>query len=353
MREVINVARSLVSVIVPVYNVEEYLDRCVESIINQTYQNIEIILVDDGSPDRCPQMCDAWAEKDNRIKVIHKKNAGLGMARNTGIEHALGEYICFFDSDDYIAVETIEKAYILAKEKCAEIVVFGTNSVDRNGHITKQCIPESEKCHYTGADVQNIFLPDLIDNRHYEVTIKNLCLSACSCLFSMELIKRSAWRFVSERQIISEDSYSLIWLYKYVNTVVILPEALYFYCENGMSLTRRFREDRYEKIKQFYADCCCLSDRLEYSHQVRKRISGLFLSFSIAAMKQILMASLSDLERKALLAQIVNDETMQSVLLDTYSQYKSYARRLLFWAMRHKLHEIVYLLVKMQTRKSS
>jgi glycosyltransferase involved in cell wall biosynthesis len=143
----------LVSVIVPVYNVEEYLDRCVESIINQTYQNIEIILVDDGSPDRCPQMCDAWAEKDNRIKVIHKKNAGLGMARNTGIEHALGEYICFFDSDDYIAVETIEKAYILAKEKCAEIVVFGTNSVDRNGHITKQCIPESEKCHYTGADV--------------------------------------------------------------------------------------------------------------------------------------------------------------------------------------------------------
>lgn len=93
----------LISIIVPVFKVEEYLDVCVESIINQTYQNLEIILVDDGSPDRCPQMCDEWARRDSRIRVIHKKNGGQSSARNAGLNIARGEYIGFVDSDDYIS----------------------------------------------------------------------------------------------------------------------------------------------------------------------------------------------------------------------------------------------------------
>ena len=92
----------LISVIVPVYKVEPYLDRCVQSIVDQTYTNLEIILVDDGSPDRCPQMCDEWAKRDNRIHVIHKENGGLSDARNAGMAIASGEYISFVDSDDWI-----------------------------------------------------------------------------------------------------------------------------------------------------------------------------------------------------------------------------------------------------------
>ena len=92
----------LISVIVPVYNVEKYLDRCVESIVNQTYKNLEIILVDDGSTDNCPQKCDDWAKKDNRIIVIHKENGGLSDARNIGMQTAKGEYIGFVDSDDFL-----------------------------------------------------------------------------------------------------------------------------------------------------------------------------------------------------------------------------------------------------------
>ena len=87
----------LISVIVPVYKVEKYLDRCVQSIVNQTYKNLEVILVDDGSPDRCGEMCDAWAKRDNRIRVIHKQNGGLSDARNCGIESAMGAYISFVD----------------------------------------------------------------------------------------------------------------------------------------------------------------------------------------------------------------------------------------------------------------
>ena len=93
----------LISVIVPTYNVEKYLNKCVTSLINQTYVNLEIILVNDGSTDNSGSMCDDFAKNDSRIRVIHKKNQGLGMARNTGIENATGDYICFIDSDDYVS----------------------------------------------------------------------------------------------------------------------------------------------------------------------------------------------------------------------------------------------------------
>ncbi len=97
----------LFSVVVPVYNVEDYLDRCVRSLVEQTYRNIEIILVDDGSPDRCPEICDKWAEKDPRIVVIHKENGGLSDARNAGIAVLKGEYFLLVDSDDYIETDAI------------------------------------------------------------------------------------------------------------------------------------------------------------------------------------------------------------------------------------------------------
>ena len=99
----------LISVIVPVYNVEPYLKQCLDSIIAQTYTNMEIIIVDDGSPDNCPAICDLYAKADNRIKVIHKENGGLSSARNAGLEIAAGEYIGYIDSDDYIAPGMFEK----------------------------------------------------------------------------------------------------------------------------------------------------------------------------------------------------------------------------------------------------
>ena len=113
--------QALISVIVPIYNTVEYLPRCVDSIRRQTYRNLEIILVDDGSPDRCPAMCDAWAEKDRRIKVIHKANGGLSDARNVGLQLAQGNYVAFIDSDDWIDLRFIEILYKAIVETEAEI----------------------------------------------------------------------------------------------------------------------------------------------------------------------------------------------------------------------------------------
>ena len=114
-----------ISVIVPVYKVEAYLDRCVQSILNQTYIDFELILVDDGSPDRCGAICDAWAEKDSRIRVIHKQNGGLSDARNAGIEIAEGKYLTFVDSDDYIHPKMLEALYGAVREHGVKLSVCG------------------------------------------------------------------------------------------------------------------------------------------------------------------------------------------------------------------------------------
>ena len=122
----------LISIIVPVYKVESYLDRCVQSIVNQTYKNLEIILVDDGSPDNCGAMCDAWAEKDCRIKVIHKENGGLSDARNAGMAIATGSYMGFVDSDDYIAPEMYELLYGRIATDDSDIAACGVEMVWEN-----------------------------------------------------------------------------------------------------------------------------------------------------------------------------------------------------------------------------
>ena len=129
-----------VSVIVPVYNVERYLDRCVKSIVGQIYKNLEIILVDDGSPDKSPKMCDVWALNDSRIKVIHKKNGGLGDARNAGLDVATGDLIAFVDSDDWCEPTMFEKMVAVYREHYKSIVVWDVMVDWENGW------PSETKC---------------------------------------------------------------------------------------------------------------------------------------------------------------------------------------------------------------
>lgn len=326
----------LVSVVVPVYKTEKYLDRCVTSIVNQTYENLEIILVDDGSPDLCPEMCDQWAEWDTRVKVIHKKNAGLGMARNTGIDTATGAYICFFDSDDYVERDTIEKALKTAEREAAEVVLFGNYRIGRNGGVVKRNVPQSPQSCYRGAEVQTILLPDMVDNRHREAQVTGICLSAWMCLFSTELIKRSGWRFVSEREIISEDSYSLLRLFPQVQSAAVLSETLYYHCENEVSLTQVYREDRHLRNRDFYLACTELLEGEAYCPKTQQSVAGLYLSLTIAAMKQLMASNLKNEEKKEHIQAIISDASVQEALVSIKTRRYGRMRRILLWAMGRK-----------------
>ncbi len=341
--------KELVSIVIPVYNVEKYLNRCVDSVVNQTYQNLEILLVDDGSPDNCPQICEEWAAKDERIRVIHKENAGLGMARNTGIQKATGKYICFFDSDDYVAPDIIEQAYGLAERTNAELTFFGMATVNEKGTVTAERIPCAERMVYTGEEVRQIVLPDLIHDGAKEARIHNLSLSACTCLFSMELIHRTRWRFVSERDILSEDSYALIALFDAVSTVAILPQTGYYYCCNRNSLTQTYRPDRYVKICDFYEEAVHLQTVLEYPEVVKERIGRLYLAFVVGALKQMAIAPEPLAVRMEKVRSVVLDSTLREVLQGLDISCYSRKIKLLFLCLRYRCWLFVFVMVRLQT----
>lgn len=124
-----------ISIVIPIYKVEKYINQCIRSVLDQTYQKLEIILVDDESPDQCPVICDQYANEDERIKVIHQKNRGLSGARNEGIKYITGDYVLFLDSDDYLAPDYCEKMIAVAKQENADIVVGEIISVDDDGNI--------------------------------------------------------------------------------------------------------------------------------------------------------------------------------------------------------------------------
>ena len=229
--------KPLVSVIVPIYNVEEYLQRCIESIVTQTYTNLEIFLVDDGSPDNCPAMCDAWAERDSRITVIHKENGGLSDARNAAIDMATGEYITFVDSDDLITVNAIEVLMELANIENSDVVI-STKLLKFSEEISVDCTQcESYKTVSAQTALESIFC----ENTRWE---------ACGTIFSHHLFETT--RFPVGK--IYEDIRTIPGVIFNAKTVTFADVVIYYYFERLDSIMHQsghiVKIDLYEAVKE-------------------------------------------------------------------------------------------------------
>ena len=260
-----------VSIVVPVYNVEKYLNRCMESLVNQTLRDIEIILVDDKSPDGSAALCDEWAKKDGLVRVIHKTvNEGLGYARNTGIEAASGEYITFPDSDDYLELETLERLYDYAKKDNLDAVYCEFNTDDYPGF---HAISYPDGIYKGRKALESVMLEMIGAEPEYQSDVK-FQVSAAKVLYSLDTIKKNNLRFVSERQIISED---LIWNLEFLNvanSIRTTSDRFYHYCLNQASLSHTYRPDRYvrlcemaEFLKNFTK---CFEDKDAFSLRLRR-----------------------------------------------------------------------------------
>ena len=243
-----------ISVIVPVYNVEKYLVRCLESLLDQSLSGIEIILVDDGSTDNSSHICDDYAKKHKNIRVIHKKNQGLGMARNSGLELAKGEYVTFVDSDDYIEKDALKKLYDKAVQYQADTVLGTFYRVDAYGQAVPQYVPMKNRI-FDGKDsiLEHVLKNMLGSPREYHDDVY-LNMAVWMGLYSNRLIQEQHLKFYSERKFISEDIIFDLDYYPLAKRVMITDIVYYYYCENQFSLTTSYKKDRYEKNRILFIE---------------------------------------------------------------------------------------------------
>ena len=233
----------VISVIVPIYKVEKFLNECIQSIVNQTYQNLQIILVDDGSPDRCGKMCEDWAQKDKRIEVIHKKNGGLSDARNVGLSKATGAFIAFVDSDDWIEPQMYEVMVSALIAEDADLVACGIidSYADKTiMHSSAYCVGTSEK-----------FLKMIYRDTIFPVAAWN------------KLYKKKLWEnFEFPKGKICEDAFTTYLLLDRASKIVQIPDGLYHYrIRESSIMTSEFRPARMDEEEAWRQNYQYMQDR--------------------------------------------------------------------------------------------
>lgn len=271
-----------VSVIVPVYNVEKYLERCINSLIHQTMEEIQIILVNDGSTDCSPTICDRFARKDSRILVIHKENEGQGIARNYGLKYALGEYVCFLDSDDYYELNTCETLYKHLKEKNADLCCFGYQIDDKEGNLVRR--PLIREKIYQGEEIKNDFILHYFGDLPEDDNLRGF--SSCMSAFRLSVIKENRLEFPSERKVLSEDTIFSLEFCKCANIVTTLSQVFYHYCQNAESFSQGYRKDKFEKTKVLYGILKKYTEEFKIEEKTKVRLAMLIWVNLMACLKQ-------------------------------------------------------------------
>lgn len=263
---------NLISVIIPIYNVEDYLEKCIDNIIGQTYANLEIILVDDGSPDRCGNMCDEYASRDSRIKVIHKVNGGVSSARNAGLDIATGDWIYFIDPDDWIDLDTLELVLDKALKTNTDMCLFDHEQIFKNQSFRWSAVPSDQEVFFILDDLKTLFL----------YCHSHVCWNF---IFKAELVSENI-RF-NEAIYMNEDLAFKFELYEYIKSFSYLPKALYHNILRSDSATANIRPSFIQ------------NERLLYNHMISTIESGNYPDFAERIPNTILISGLGNVVRLA------------------------------------------------------
>ncbi|OLR62174.1 hypothetical protein BHF69_05445 [Anaerostipes sp. 992a] len=232
-----------VSVIIPVYHVEKYLKTCVESILKQTYQNLEVILVDDGGNDGCPEMCDVFASKDARVISIHKENGGQTTARKAGVEISTGDYIMFVDADDWLEAQTIGRCVLEIEKNAADLVCFGYKRIYTHKVFNTSIFDRTRI--FSGTEIQYLQrrIVGLVGNELAHVETADRFTPMWGKLYSKKMIQAGKW--ISEREVgSSEDALFNLYALSECEKCVYINEFMYCYRKtNETATTRKYRSD--------------------------------------------------------------------------------------------------------------
>lgn len=330
-----------VSIIIPCYGVEKYLDRCMDSILKQTLNDIEIILVDDGSPDRVPEMCDNYASRDPRIRVIHKPNAGLGYARNSGLEIATGEFVAFVDSDDYIDIGMYEALYAKAKDADCDAVYCGFHLEGAPGvWYRSNEVSENQIWH---DDEVNQFMLDMVASHRSVAKERLYYMSVWHSIYKRAIIENYNIRFLSERDVASEDIPFQVDFLINAKRIAYIRDNYYFYCSNSTSLTATYKSEKYDRFRRLHS---ILKLKLKDVPDGLNRVNRFFIGYTRTQLHHLM---LSDYPQKfAEISRIINDPIWQNLKeeypVDNYSRRDI---RFMYSLILNKKTALLYLNSKM------
>ena len=323
----------MISVIMPVYNVEKYLSQSINSVLNQTYENFELILVDDKSPDGSPAICDNFAKKDSRIRVIHKQeNQGLGYARNTGLDVAQGEYIYFIDSDDFIHNQLLEKAIVATKPE-TDLVVFGINRFfeDENGNTTKtEQLSPSEFSASKNKEMARVFC--LLNEA-------KVFPFAWNKLYKKSFITKNEARF--EKTKLIEDFLFNIYLLEKANNVEIISDCLYNYRKpKHETLASAYSPDFFELCKRKFSLEKAFLDKLQVDESVYQLIYASHVKhiFSVFIKNNSSKSNLTKRDKLVKIKEILSDKISIYVI----NEYNPSNFIMVFLKLLFK-HQCIYL----------
>lgn len=235
----ISKSEPLISIIVPVYNTERYLSKCIDSILGQTYENIEVILVDDGSSDKCPQICDEYAGKDSRVKVIHKENEGVSSARNSGLDIAKGDFIGFVDSDDYVRIDMLNHLRQIQLEKQVDLICFGYSKESKRGELKEVTLLEKYYENVSLDASMELAFPGL----YHSDNIEYLSVSIWNKLYKRDIIGKYNIRFDENLRKAEDLIFNITYLMN-SKSIYTICESYYFYCFSEDSIMRSYVEPR-------------------------------------------------------------------------------------------------------------
>lgn len=331
----------MISVIVPVYNVEKYLEQCIDSLLSQTYQNFEIILVDDGSTDSSGKICDIYKENHKNIKVIHKKNEGLGFARNTGLLYATGEYVTFIDSDDYVDKYLLEDLYNGILETDVDVCIGGFKKVADSGQVLyEEKYDEQYFIHDSTTNKAFIKMLGSLPSKHDSIR-----MSVWNVLYKLSIIKNNNIQFPSERELISEDLIFDFFYYQHVKKCKILDNSNYYYRSNPTSLTMSYRKDRFKKTIVFYQHLNKLMNDNSFSNEAFIRFKKLIFIYVRMCIQQE-KKKVSNLKLKDCLLnikRICEDKNLKKILEEYPVNQLEFKQKIFIYCIKYKIIMLLYL----------
>ncbi len=340
-----------ISVIVPVYKVEPFLDRCLNSIVNQTYSNLEIILVDDGSPDNCPQMCEDWAKKDHRIKIIHKQNEGLGLARNSGLAASTGEYVSFVDSDDYLDTHTYEVVLSKINDEYPDACYFSHYRLRSDGSllVIKNAYPEKAEI----SEIKTQLLPLSFGQSLRKPFDTYTIGSSCMGVYRREFLTSHNISFKSERQYLCEDFIYSIEVCLSARKVTFINRPFYYYCENQNSLTLSYRKDRLERAEILYKYMVSIIKTYNLDDETTIRAKDCYLINMIVCLKQELTNKKSSFHSKIQNIRNICQSEITAQITMLYPIWQLPLKKmLLVLALKFKMSYLLFFITNMRLMKN-